>query len=524
MALDFQLSDLTTNYIAAAACASIVFYALLTKFNSKRYPPGPKGLPLIGSLFEMPIQNAHVVYKDWASRYGDMLFFKVLGQPFLILSSDETITELMDKRSTIYSSRPRATMVVELMGWTYAFGLLPYGERWRFLRREFHRFMSPTAVLGYRQIQQNSVYSFLNNLLETPDSFSTHLRLFYGSISMKISYGYDVKDAHDPYLVAAEGAMGGFLEAGIPGRFWVDLFPLLKYVPAWMPGAEFKRKAARWRYLNDISLERPFKHVMDKLRQGTASQSVSATMIEELPDKNHPERQEKEIVARNISATTFLAGIDTIHSLTLSFFYGMIQYPEVQKKAQAEIDRVVGDKRLPTFEDRNELPYINALIKELIRWSDVAPLGIFHSTTVDDEYKGYFIPKGTIVMTNTWSMLTDPVKYPDPFSFKPERYLKNGVLNPNAPKPEDLAFGNGRRICPGRYLADDTLYMIIVGVLAAFDISAPIDSTTGKPMQIKNERVGTITLQPPKFDCQIKPRSAGASSMIRDAQEAISAL
>jgi hypothetical protein len=82
---------------------------------------------------------------------------------------------------------------------------------------------------------------------------------------MKISYGMDIKDARDPYLVAAEGAMAGFLEAGIPGRFWVDLFPLLKHVPAWMPGAEFKRKAARWRYLNDISLERPFKHVMDKL-------------------------------------------------------------------------------------------------------------------------------------------------------------------------------------------------------------------------------------------------------------------
>ncbi|KAG2008247.1 cytochrome P450, variant 2 [Coprinopsis cinerea AmutBmut pab1-1] len=409
------------------------------------------------------------------------------------------------------------------MGWDYTLGLLPYGERWRFLRREFHRFMSPTAVSNYRQIQENSVYTFLNNLVESPEQFSKHLRLFYGSISMKVSYGINVKSAEDQYLLDAEGAMSGFMEAGIPGRFWVDLFPALKYVPSWMPGAEFKRKAARWARLNDISLERPFKHVLDQLKKGVASQSVSATLIEELPDQNSPDRKEKETIARNISATTFLAGIDTIHSTTQAFFYAMAQFPEVQKKAQAEIDAVVGDKRLPTFEDRDQLPYVNALVKELIRWSEVAPLGIYHSTTEDDEYKGYFIPKGTIVMTNAWSILTDPVTYPDPFAFKPERYLKNGVMNPDAPRPEDLAFGRGRRICPGRYLADETLFMTSVGVLAGFNISPPLDKS-GKPIKLKNERVGTITLTPPKFECRIEPRSPAIRTMIHDTAESISAL
>ena len=157
----------------------------------------------------------------------------------------------------------------------------------------------------------------------------------------------------------------------------------------------------------------------------------------------------------------------------------MALYPEVQKKAQAEIDAVVGPNRLPDFRDRPSLPYINAVLKESTRWNLVAPLGSYfviimatiilmgsegfpRMTTNDDEYNGCYIPKGTILFCNAWSVvcaitptyvltllfrsiLHDPKVFNNPMEFEPERYMKDGQLNPDVRDPSCAAFGFGRR-------------------------------------------------------------------------------
>ena len=82
----------------------------------------------------------------------------------------------------------------------------------------------------------------------------------------------------------------------------------------------------------------------------------------------------------------------------------MAAHPEVQKRAQAELDAVVGPNRLPEFEDQDSLPYICALTKELLRWRTVVPLSIPHRSMQDDEYRGYLIPKGSLVFSNLWSV------------------------------------------------------------------------------------------------------------------------
>ena len=158
----------------------------------------------------------------------------------------------------------------------------------------------------------------------------------------------------------------------------------------------------------------------------------------------------------------------------------MALYPDVQKKAQAEIDAVVGQNRLPDFHDRPSLPYINAVVKESSRWNLVTPLGrrffviifiniltssegIPHMSTIDDEYNGFFIPKGTTMIGNAWlvtynrlilspvlkfffrSILHDRKAFKDPHEFQPERFLKDGKLNPDVRDPDCAAFGFGRR-------------------------------------------------------------------------------
>ncbi|KAF8884186.1 cytochrome P450 [Infundibulicybe gibba] len=197
----------------------------------------------------------------------------------------------------------------------------------------------------------------------------------------------------------------------------------------------------------------------------------------------------------------------------------MAMHPEIQRKAQAEIDAEIGHGRLPEFTDRESLPYVNALIKETMRWKNVLPLAVAHASTEDVEYDGYFIPKGAIVLGNTWAILHDPVEFPDPEQFKPERYLNaDGSLNLERRDPDVAAFGFGRRICPGRHVSDNSLYSYVSTVLATFDIAPPLDAN-GKYMKIEDRMTAGMLCYPEPFKCIIKPRSMAAEKLIREAQE-----
>jgi len=123
----------------------------------------------------------------------------------------------------------------------------------------------------------------------------------------------------------------------------------------------------------------------------------------------------------------------------------MVLNPKVMKKAQEELDRVVGKGRLPDFSDRDDLPYIDAVVKELLRWNPPLPIGLPYRATQDDIYRGYIIPAGATVIQNAWAVCRDPGIYPDPEVFNPDRFLKDGKINPLVFNPEDRIFGSGRR-------------------------------------------------------------------------------
>ncbi|THH16031.1 hypothetical protein EW146_g4550 [Bondarzewia mesenterica] len=158
-----------------------------------------------------------------------------------------------------------------------------------------------------------------------------------------------------------------------------------------------------------------------------------------------------------------------------TFFLAMVSHPEAQKKAQAEIDAVIGNDRLPNFDDENSLPYVNAVVKEVLRWRPVVPLvpadlaGVPHRVISDDVYKGYHIPAGSIVIGNVRAMLHDELTFPEADKFKPERFLDTSIKFP------EVAFGFGRRVCPGRYMARGSIWIAIASILATLDISKAVD-------------------------------------------------
>ncbi|KAJ7259505.1 cytochrome P450 [Mycena haematopus] len=197
-------------------------------------------------------------------------------------------------------------------------------------------------------------------------------------------------------------------------------------------------------------------------------------------------------------------------------FLAMAIYPDTQKKAQIEIDTVVGTHRLPEFEDRLSLPFVEALYREVMRWKPVTPLGVAHTSTADDIYSGYFIPKGATVISNIWAMTHDESIYPEPERFNPDRFFTaDGKLNDD---DTVLTFGFGRRICPGRHNADDTVWATIVSVLSTFNIAKAKDAT-GKEVDIDPYYSDGLISHPQSFACSIIPRSETAKNLVQATME-----
>ncbi|KXN81295.1 O-methylsterigmatocystin oxidoreductase [Leucoagaricus sp. SymC.cos] len=477
-------------------------------------PPGPKGYPIIGNLFNIPIHQPWLVYDEWSKTYGDMFYFKALGQHFLVLSTVERAYDLFERRSSNYSDRSRFPMLNELMDWTWNMAFQPYGLWWRRLRRTFHDHFHPNIVHKYHHIQINSSRVFLRRLLKSPDDFMLHIRHAFTETIMKISYGITISDDDESYVTTAEIALASMAEVGNPGSFFVDLLPIMKYIPAWFPGAEWKKKANYWRYISELFANKPWDTVKAQVKEGTANPCIATTLIEKLPDESSPDRADEELLARNTCAVSFAGGADTTVSTVQSFFMAMALYPEVQRKAQKELDAVLNG-RLPEFNDRPSLPYINAMVKESMRWQLVAPLAVPHKTSEADEYNGYYIPKGTLVIGNEWSMLHDPEVYKDPEVYNPERFLKDGKIDPTVRDPIVAFFGFGRRICPGRFFAENSMFSLISHILSVYDIRPGLDES-GKEIVITPMMTSGLLSYPEPFTCRITPRSKKAAELIRN--------
>ncbi|KAI0638606.1 CyP450 monooxygenase [Trametes polyzona] len=494
----------------------LLFIAVLLSrylYNARRryrLPPGPKPLPLLGNVLDMPTRDLGASFRDLNVKYGDVVYLDVLGQPMIILGSYKATRELLEVRSAISSDRSESPMA-DLTGFMWDFGLEGYTPRWRTQRRAFHQLFYPNAVKNYRPTQLHEVQRLLQKLLDRPDDFVQHIRHYFGASILGIVYGLPIDDDDDKYLTIARKGLNVFINFLVPGRYMVESLHFLRHLPSWFPGAGFKRQAAAWR--KDVLALRnvPFDAVEKNIANGDARPCIATALLEQKARMEGEAAVEFGEMAKDVCALAYITGADTTFSSVVAFFLAMVIFPDVQKKAQDELDAVIGPNRLPGFDDRPELPYINAVLQECLRWHVVATIGMPHRTTAEQVYNGYYIPKGTAVISNAWALSRDPEEYPDPEAFRPERFLSD----PPARDPATYVFGNGRRICAGRHFADSSLFIIVASVLHTLNIRPPLDAS-GKPVQVEPRMTAdTLLSYPEPFKCRIEPRSAEAEARLR---------
>ncbi|KAJ3574094.1 hypothetical protein NP233_g1993 [Leucocoprinus birnbaumii] len=497
--LQSEMPSWSSPFVAVAV---ILVLAIIRKSYNRilvRAPPGPKGWPIVGNLFDIPHKNSWLTYMQWSKTYGDIIWVRSIGTPILILNDLDDIHELLEKRSAITASRTRMVKANELMGWDWDFAHMPHDDRWRQHRKLFHQYFQQKNASRYFPVMEKATAILLNQLLGSPDNFRNHIRQFAGSIILKLTYDHEVVAEDDYYVTLADKAMKGLLQAVHVGSSYVDLLPILKYIPAWFPGAHFKREArvfAKWtKDLRDV----PFAQAKKKMSTGSLGPCfVSDSLVKGDVDED---------TVGNSAAMAYLAGSDTTASIVASFVLAMVQYPKVQARAQREIERVTGGSRLPDYGDQSSIPYIDAIIAEVFRWATPLPLAVPHCSQEPDVYKGYYIPSGTIILPNVYGVFHDEARFAEPDAFRPERFLEE---NADFDPINMGGFGYGRRICPGRYIATNSAWLAIAQILAAFIVSPKHDGELKSP-----EFVSGLVVHPAPFEVKIVPRSEKALELIQ---------
>ncbi|KAF8970728.1 cytochrome P450 [Flammula alnicola] len=496
-----------------AAFLALILAASLRPRRKRQLPPGPKGVFLLGNLFDVPSDESvpWKVYADWGKKYGDIIYFRVLQKSVVVINSAKIAHELLEKRSAIYSCRPHVPMAGDVIGWNWALPLVPYGETFRRHRKYLQQYFANNRLPDYYRIQRKEAHRMINDILDDPDNYKSHIERMAGAIIMEIVFGHEVKSIDDRFLQIASRGGRTIAAAGAVGAHIVDLIPPLRFLPDWLPGTGFKRLPPGTREALAAMREVPFNNVKEEMAAGTARPCYIADLLE---DTKHQD----EAGVRDTGANVYSAGFDTTLSSLMTAVIALVIDPVIQARAQAELDTVVGKNRFPDFDDRQRLPYIQCIISEAFRWGATTPVGVPHRVTQDDVYDGYFIPGGTTVIANAWAMLHNPEVYPEPETFNPDRFLAGEGRTPQPDPRACGAFGFGRRECPGQDIAENTIWIAIVSLFYAFKITPAVDED-GKEIPIDCTHSEHSVRHPKPFKCTIKPRRDNSITLIRQSQE-----
>ncbi|CDO76414.1 hypothetical protein BN946_scf184925.g1 [Trametes cinnabarina] len=432
--------------------------------RSKHLPPGPPGLPILGNLTQIPSTEQWVWFYNLSKKYGPVNTLHVLKTTIIVLNSHESIDALFNKKAAQYSSKPPRRMA-NLSDLTMTLPFMDPGEDFSTARKQFHEEVGATAVGAYNKEYEQSSRRFLRTLASDLQcsKLTEVIDDSLGHLFLKVSTGYEPKPTDT--ILAQMNNLAHFAADVLGDKYQkLDIMPFLCSLPTWAPVAgPMLKLGAKWKKQLHATADATVQLAKEGKMAG--NDSVMFNLSAASGEKPMDDRSKMIAVTMNAGTSGRPA---SLHGR------GRADVDLAFKRAQAEVDALLGGKRLPTMADRQALPYVDAVLSEVLRWVSIAPV-IAREVTEDDHYNGYLIPKGATIMANNWAISRDESIFPEPEAFRPERFLNDAGtgLRKDILPPMEFAFGFGHRTCPGRYLADALLFSHLAYVLAVFDVSLP---------------------------------------------------
>ncbi|KAK2063126.1 cytochrome P450 [Colletotrichum caudatum] len=442
------------GFLLILCWSGVVFVQFLKPTNLQCYlgtkrwamPPGPPGVPILGNLPQMmQARRETLSFNKWLAKRG-----KITNErPHMPVASD------------LVSNGKRTVIRQE--------------AEWREGRRVMHQLLSGSNVKVYAGMQELESMGMLRRYLREPNLWFAH--------------NYPQLDDYQRVTIEFVTAIN---------RSYVDFFPSVSKLPHFLqPWRRFWAQMGSFHRHVFLEWWEPIKTAVSK---GSAPPSFVRDVLLH-PDVRFTGDDEE---AMYLATSVMAAGGDKTRMTINVFIMAMVTRPEAQLRAREEVDRVctVGESlRLPRMSGLPVMPYVAAMIKEVLRWRPTVPVVPPHQLTEDLKFDGYFIPAGTCFLVNSIGLSSE---FNNAYEFRPERWI--GDLGADR-VPNFWGFGGGRRICVGWKVAEQALFIAFARLLYCFEMSpnGPID----------DEKLNHQALDEP-FPVKTTVRSAGHALLIEE--------
>ncbi|XP_072524663.1 cytochrome P450 2G1-like [Salminus brasiliensis] len=449
----------------------VVVLLLFVRWRRKTYrlPPGPPALPLLGNILTMDNRAPFKTFLKWSETYGPVMTAYLGTQRVVVLVGYDTVKEaLVDNADDFVGRAPVPFVLRALKG----YGLtISNGERWRQLRRFTLTTLRDFGMGRKRMegwIQEESRY-LLDAFRETkshPFDPTAYLSRTVSNVICALVFGQRFSYEDNNFLRLLQ-IFSGVLRFG--SSSWGQLYNIFPRLVELIPG-KHHQIMDELEEIKTFSMGKIQKH-KETLDPANPRDFIDCFLIRLKQEKDIPNT---EFHYDNMTATVlnlFLAGTETTSTTIRYALMLLIKHPEIQEHMQKEIDAVIGQDRSPMMDDRKSLPFTDAVIHEVQRFVDLVPLNVPHYAIRDIAFRGYMIPKDTVILPMLHSVLRDKDHWDSPWTFNPKHFLDtNGNFKKN---PAFLPFSAGKRSCVGESLARMELFMFIVTLLQHFTFSCP---------------------------------------------------
>lgn len=433
-------------HILLATLTSITIYTVYCRwrFNAKyKLPPTlPGALPIIGNTHQIPPINQGLWGQRMARQHGEMFTAYIGGSTWVFLNSSRVVNDLLEKRSAIYSSRQHMPFASGLLSSDSRMVLMPYGERWRLLRRILHQVLNKQQMPTFAPFQDVESRHLLWDYLTHGEVWYSATQRFANSVIMSVVFGKRMQ-LEDPDVKELFDTSNELILALQPGANLVDAMPVLeKILPK--PLQWWRKRGERLHAKTVNVYKRQVQDLERRMREGTARDCFAVRFLKDPSTKDYGSTQTYFALGSLMEA-----GSDTSRMSISQVMAAAATDKRWVVTAREALDRVCGsgdakDMRLPGFEDREELKYITAATKEAFRWRPFAEIGLPTMLIQDDEYEGYKFPKGTNFTWNSFAIALDEREYEQPERFWPERFMNKDL---NDVQKGHWSFGPGELCC-----------------------------------------------------------------------------
>ncbi|KAG1951433.1 cytochrome P450 2M1-like [Pimephales promelas] len=494
------LLALKTN--ALPAVMTLLVMILLWKIRGKqssfgRLPPGPPPNPLLGNLFQFNLKEAYKYYLELSEKYGSVVTIWLANTPVVIISGYEALKDTMIGLGEEFSGRDNYPLNMKA---TLGYGVLSSGHRWKEMRR-FSLMTLKNFGMGRRSIEERvmeeaeylveRIKKFEGSAISPADMLSNAVTNVIWSIVF--GHRFELDDPQFMFLLQTIDSYFSILSSPL-GQLY-NIFPKLVSL---FPGKHHQL----FKYLKDARdyFRREAQARMNNVDPSCPQDFTDAFVLKIKEEKDKPDTEYNIENFVSLAWNLFTAGTETTSSTLRQSLLLMMKHPDVQERVQREIDEIVGQDRWPSIEDRQRLPYTDAVIHEVQRSMDITPIAIPHKTMCDTEYNGYVIPKGTKVFPLLSSVLIDPKLWKNPNCFDPKNFLDGDGRF----KKSDgfVVFGMGKRACLGEALARTELFLFFTSLLQHFTFKAmvPPEELDTTPTNCSFGRI------PRTYECYAIPR------------------